>query len=107
MTPTEELNLVEQQIHTLNEAQKVYPAKGELIHLTLKDPKKCYEYDVTDTWLDLFLDSIILHQTLSDDWECVVEAHGLLVFECGITKECFDKLKKILNETEDISKRRR
>lgn len=102
-----QLDLVEQQIKTLNAAQKAYPAKGELIHLTLKDPKKCYEYDVTDTWLDIFLDSLILGQSLTDDWMCVVEAHGLLVFETNITKSCFDKLKKILNETDDLKKRRR
>lgn len=99
MNLADELNLVEQQIHTLNLAQKAFPAEGELVTITLCDTKKCYEYEkVTDKWLDIYLDSIILHQSLVDDYICKVEMNNETIFETNITKECFEKLQYVLNE---------
>lgn len=102
MNITEELNLVEQQIHTLNLAQKAYPAEGRKLTLTISDPKKCYEYEVSDAWLDIYLDSIILHQSLVDDWKCKVEMDGETIFDTNITHSCFDKIKRVLDEAEDL-----
>lgn len=102
MNPAEELNLVEQQIHTLNQAQAAYPAKGELLDFRLIDPKKIYSYEVTDTLLDLYLDSLILHQVTSDDWKCKVFLKDELIIDCNISRECFDKIKRVLDAAEDI-----
>lgn len=93
----EQLDLVEQQIHTLNESQALYPVKEEKIKVRLSDTKMHYYYDTTDTWLDNMLDSIILHQSLIDDYIIQVSLGDEKLFETYITRECFDKIKKILD----------
>lgn len=96
-----QMNLVEQQIATLNAAQNLN-YNGDIITLTLMDPKRCYEYQVSDLALNLFLDSIILHQVTSDDWKCKVELDGELIFDTCISRDCFDKLKIVLDGAQSI-----
>ena len=123
MNPLEQLDLVEQQIRTLNQSQKVYPVKNEELKVRLSSTKLHYWYKTNDEWLDLMLDSIILHQSLVDDYiiqvwapsnttaaKTLKEEHTdedepltqningeIMLFETYITKECYDKIKKLLD----------
>jgi len=105
----EQLDLVEQQIHTLNEAQALYPVKNETITIQLVDTKLIRTFEVSDAWLDIFLDSIIVHQSLEDDYKVRVivnepftdtdeDEDSTLVLDTCITRAGHDALKKALSE---------
>lgn len=109
MNPIEELNLVEQQIHTLNEAQALYPVKNEKITIQLMDTKLIRTYETSDAFLDVFLDSIIIHQSLLDDYKVRVTVNkpftdtdededSILVLDTYITRAGHDAMKKALDE---------
>ena len=103
MTPAEELQLAEQQIHTLNQAQKLYPVQNETVIVKLSNTKFHYWYESSDQFLDVMLDSIILHQSLTDDYIIEVYLKNELLFSTNITKECFDKIKVILDSNPKFS----
>ena len=98
MNFAEQLDLVEQQIHTLNEGQKLYPVKNERIQIQLTDTKLVKTYETSDAFLDVFLDSIIIHQSLLDDYGVAVYANDELLFFTYITRAGHDAMKKALEE---------
>ena len=98
MNFAEQLDLVEQQIHTLNEAQALYPVKNEKITIQLMDTKLIRTYETSDAFLDVFLDSIIIHQSLLDDYSVAVYLKGELLFNTYITRAGHDAMKKALDE---------
>lgn len=93
----EELDLVEQQIRTLNEAQALYPVKNERVQIQLTDTKLVKTYETSDAFLDVFLDSIIIHQSLVDDYGVAVYLHDELLFFTYITRAGHDAMKKALD----------
>lgn len=94
----EQLDLVEQQIHTLNEAQALYPVKNETITIQLVDTKLIRTFEVSDAWLDIFLDSIIVHQSLDDDYKVSVYIKDEHLFTANLTRAGHDAMKKALSE---------
>ena len=94
----EQLDLVEQQIRTLNEAQALYPVKNETITIQLVDTKLIRTFEVSDAWLDIFLDSIIVHQSLEDDYKVSVYANDEYLFTANLTRAGHDAMKKALSE---------
>lgn len=97
MTIAEQLDLVEQQIHTLNEAQALYPAKNEHIKIYLSNKNSTKEYDSTDTFLDLYLDACILHQSLFSNYKFEVRQNNKKVLTFNITKGGYENIKKALD----------
>lgn len=93
----EELDLVEEQIKKLNESQFIHRVENEKIKVRLSNTKLHYWYETDDNWLDVMLDSIILHQSLSDDYIVQVWSGKEMLFENNITKECFEKIKAVLD----------
>lgn len=94
----EQLDLVEQQIHTFNEAQALYPVKNETIKIQLVDTKLIRTFEVSDAWLDIFLDSIIVHQSLDDDYKVSVYVNNEHLFTANLTRAGHDAMKKALSE---------
>lgn len=97
MNLAEQMNLVEQQIRTLNEAQALYPVKNERVQIQLTDTKLVKTYETSDAFLDVFLDSIIIHQSLLDDYGVAVYANDELLFFTYITRAGHDAMKKALD----------
>lgn len=98
MNLAEQMNLVEQQIHTLNEAQALYPVQNETITIQLVDTKLIRTFEVSDAWLDIFLDSIIVHQSLDDDYKVSVYLKDEHLFTANLTRAGHDAMKKALSE---------
>ena len=108
-TLLDQLNLMTAQLHTLNESQSIYPLKNTQITIQLTDTKLHRIYTSTDAFLDLFLDSIIIHQALSDDYKVRVTVNepftdtdededSTLVLDTCITRIGHDTLKKALDQ---------
>lgn len=92
----EQFDLLDIQLHTLNEAQALYPVKNEQITIKLTDTKITRSFDTTDAFLDVYLDSIIIHQSLDDDYKIAVFIGDELLFESYITKIGHNNIKKAL-----------
>ena len=108
-TLLDQLNLMTAQLQTLNAGQKLYPIKNVPITIQLTDTKLHRIYTSTDAFLDLFLDSIIIHQALSDDYKVRVTVNepftdtdededSTLVLDTCITRIGHDTLKKALDQ---------
>lgn len=108
-TLLDQLNLMTAQLHTLNAGQALYPVKNIPITIQLTDTKLHRIYTSTDAFLDLFLDSIIIHQALSDDYKVRVTVNepftdidededSTLVLDTCITRMGHDTLKKALDQ---------
>ena len=108
-TLLDQLNLMTSQLQTLNSGQKLYPIKNVPITIQLTDTKLHRIYTSTDAFLDLFLDSIIIHQALSDDYKVRVTVNepftdtdededSTLVLDTCITRIGHDTLKKALDQ---------
>jgi len=108
-TLLDQLELSMSQINTINEAQALYPVKNVPITIQLTDTKLHRIYTSTDAFLDLFLDSIIIHQSLSDDYKVRVTVNepftdtdededSTLVLDTCITRMGHDTLKKALDQ---------
>lgn len=108
-TLLDQLNLMTAQLQTLNAGQKLYPVKNVQITIQLTDTKLHRIYTSTDAFLDLFLDSIIIHQALSDDYKVRItvdtpfddvdeDEDSTLVLDTCITRIGHDTLKKALDQ---------
>lgn len=108
-TLLDQLNLMTSQLQTLNAGQALYPIKNVQITIQLTDTKLHHIYTSTDQLLDLYLDSIIIHQSLVDDYKVRIavdepfedvdeDEDPTLVMDVCITKMGHDILKKALDK---------
>lgn len=108
-TLLDQLNLMTAQLQTLNAGQALYPVKNVPITIQLTDTKLHRIYTSTDAFLDLFLDSIIIHQSLVDDYKVKItvdepftdldgDEDSTLVLDVYITRIGHDTLKKALDQ---------
>lgn len=96
-------NLMTEQIHTLNCAQRLYPLRNEQIIVSLANAKTWTDYLTTDEFLDENLDSIISSMTDNENYQIEVRLGTESLFKVSITKSCYSALKKVLDsdETQD------
>jgi len=83
--------------------------KPERIQIQLTDTKLVKTYETSSAFLDIFLDSIIIHQSLDDDYKVRVivnepftdtdeDEDSTLVLDTCITRAGHDAMKKALSE---------
>ena len=115
-TLLDQLNLMTARLQTLNAGQKLYPIKNVPITIKLTDTKLNRLYSTTDNWLDRFLDTIIRHQSLIDDYKVRITVDDLftdidededpeVVLDVYITRNGHDILKKALDQEPTLLKK--
>lgn len=72
--------------------------KPERIQIQLTDTKLVKTYETSSAFLDIFLDSIIVHQSLDDDYKVSVYIGDEHLFTANLTRAGHDAMKKALSE---------
>lgn len=115
-TLLDEFNFMSDQIHNINDTQKLYPLDYKEIFIELTDPHHIRTYKETDIVLDRLIDNVILNMEKEDHYKIAamlpsaekkpqrdededykLDKDGNEVLFCiNINKECYEYCKNIL-----------